>query len=54
MPSSFCGVTGLMPTQDRRTGKGRLGDDTVSSAGPIAASIADVALMYAVTANAGE
>lgn len=53
VPSSFCGITGLMPTQARGCSDGGMGHSTLATVGPMGASIADVALMYAATANAG-
>lgn len=54
IPSSFCGLVGLLPTQGRRpAGEGVMGHGTLASPGPMGSCVADVALMYAVTANTG-
>ncbi|KAK9813908.1 hypothetical protein WJX73_004387 [Symbiochloris irregularis] len=54
IPSSFCGLVGLLPTQARRPAVGGgVSHSTLASPGPMGICVADVALMYAVTANTG-
>ena len=55
VPAAFCGVVGLKPTWGRDcAGGGPKGVTSLVSTGPIAASVADALLMYAVIANAGQ
>eukprot|EP00878_Enallax_costatus_P006485 GHUV01006799.1.p1 GENE.GHUV01006799.1~~GHUV01006799.1.p1 ORF type:complete len:531 (+),score=146.49 GHUV01006799.1:664-2256(+) len=53
IPSAYCGVAGLKPTQGRLASdhRGNGGYSTVIVSGPIANSISDLTLMYAVMAN---
>ncbi|KAL3130473.1 hypothetical protein ABBQ38_008292 [Trebouxia sp. C0009 RCD-2024] len=54
VPAACCGVVGLKPTwgRDSIVG-GPRGVKSLVSTGPIAATVADAAIMYAVTGNAG-
>ena len=55
VPAACCGVVGLKPTWGRDCGEGSPNlVKTLVSTGPIAASVADALLMYAVIANAGQ
>lgn len=55
VPAACCGVVGLKPTWGRDcAGGGPKGVNSLVSTGPIAATVADALLMYAVIANAGE
>ena len=54
VPAACCGVVGLKPTWGRDcVGGGPKGVTSLISTGPIAATVADALLMYAVIANAG-
>jgi aspartyl-tRNA(Asn)/glutamyl-tRNA(Gln) amidotransferase subunit A len=54
VPAACCGVVGLKPTWGRDcVGGGPKGVTSLVSTGPIAATVADALLMYAVIANAG-
>ncbi|KAI7839845.1 hypothetical protein COHA_006430 [Chlorella ohadii] len=56
IPAAACGVAGLKPTHDRvgtAWGVAPI-DHTVAVAGPLAGSVLDLALMYAVIANTGQ
>ena len=54
VPAACCGVVGLKPTWGRDcVGGGPKGVNSLVSTGPIAATVADALLMYAVIANAG-
>ncbi|KAL6752392.1 fatty acid amide hydrolase [Haematococcus lacustris] len=52
IPSSFCGVTGLKPTNGRVSRAGCVEVDcSVSTLGPMAGCVEDVALLHALIAN---
>ncbi|GAB4823263.1 hypothetical protein N2152v2_010309 [Parachlorella kessleri] len=54
IPSSLCGCVGLMPTAGRISHlHGPSIDQTVAAIGPIAGSVQDCLLMYALMANVG-
>ncbi|PRW59826.1 fatty acid amide hydrolase [Chlorella sorokiniana] len=56
IPAAACGVAGLKPTHERvgtAWGVAPI-DHTVSVIGPLAGSVLDLALMYAVVANTGQ
>ena len=54
VPAACCGVVGLKPTWGRDCSEGSPNlVKTLVATGPIAASVADALMMYAVIANAG-
>ena len=54
VPAACCGVVGLKPTWGRDyLGGGPKGVTSLTCTGPIAGSVADALLMYAVICNAG-
>ena len=55
VPAACCGVVGLKPTWGRDyLGGGPKGVTSLTCTGPIAGSVADALLMYAVICNAGK
>lgn len=52
IPSSYCGIYGLKPTQGRISGRGEYPlAPTVAISGPMCASMEDLSIVYAIIAG---